>query len=167
MKGYLIAGIFAALIIGSLGGYWKGRADGDMSADVTAKQGVIDRQSLALKNANETARAAEALAAETQAIADARLKELTNAKATNARLLADVDAGRVRLTIAGTCTASGRIGGDDAGMDHGATCELAAGARRHYQALIDGIDHEAAKLLAAQGRIRALERYASVCMAPE
>lgn len=167
MKGYLIAAIFAAFIAGAAGGYVKGAADSNAQAKIDAKQATIDRMGVWLKAANEARSTAEALAAESRASADARLKELTHVKAENSRLRDDVDRGSVRLTLAGTCAGAEPHSRADGRVDHGGACELAASARPAYFALRDGIGQQRSQLLAAQDRIRALERHARVCAAGE
>lgn len=149
-----------------LGGYWKGYADADKSAALVAKQEQIDRMGVWLKAANEARANADALAAETAATADKRLMELEHARSENSRLRDDVERSRVRLTVAGTCSGAVPLSRPDPGMDHGAACELDAAARQDYFALRDGIGRQRSQLLAAQDRIRALERYARVCAVP-
>lgn len=149
-----------------LGGYWKGYADADKSAALIAKQEQIDRMGVWLKAANEARANADALAAETAASADKRMKELEHARNENARLRDDVERNRVRLTVNGTCSGAVPLGRPDPGMDHGGACELDAAARSAYFAIRDGIAKQYAQLIAAQDRIRSLERYARVCAVP-
>lgn len=149
-----------------LGGYWKGYADADKSAALEAKQEHIDRMGVWLKAANEARENADALAEESRASADKRLMELEHARSENSRLRDDVERSRVRLTITGTCSGAVPLGRPDPGMDHGAACELDAAARQDYFALRDGIAKQYSQLIAAQDRIRSLERYARVCAVP-
>lgn len=149
-----------------IGGYWKGYADADKSAALDAKQEQIDRMGVWLKAANEARANADALAAETAAAADKRMKELEHARNENARLRDDVERSRVRLTINGTCSGAVPLSRPDTGMGDGGACELDPSARSAYFALRDGIAKQYAQLIAAQDRIRSLERYARVCAAP-
>lgn len=162
-----LALIGVAVAIGVfIGGYWKGYNDADKSAALIAKQEQIDRMGVWLKAANEARANADALAAETAAAADKRLKELEHARMENSRLRDDVERSRVRLTVAGTCTGAVPLSRPDASLDHGGACELDPSARPAYFALRDGLAKQYAQLIAAQDRIRSLERYARVCAAP-
>lgn len=147
-------------------GYWKGYNDADKSAALIAKQEQIDRMGVWLKAANEARANADALVAETAAAADKRMKELEHARMENSRLRDDVERSRVRLTVNGTCSGAVPLSRPDTGMGDGGACELDPSARSAYFALRDGIAKQYAQLIAAQDRIRSLERYARVCAAP-
>ncbi|MEN4919725.1 lysis system i-spanin subunit Rz [Achromobacter spanius] len=82
---------------------------------------------------------------------------LRSAQTQDEGLRADVDAGRQRLHVAATCTATGggvSEAGAGARVDDGARAELDPAARSDYFALRAGIQQVTAQLAACQARLR-------------
>lgn len=85
----------------------------------------------------EAARISGEMLAERDAIDLQRTQELTHERAENDALRLDVDAGRKRLRVNATCSASMSTGAGTSGVADAAAAELTADARPDYFTLVD------------------------------
>lgn len=136
----VVAGLAFALIA------WLADERGDLKRELSAEQAVVGQL-------QESARLAEQAFAARDAIDQQRTEELSRAEDENERLRADVAAGRRRLSVRATCPAVPTDTGA-AGVDDGATVELAADARHDYYRLRAQIAADEQKLAGLQDYVR-------------
>lgn len=122
-----------------------------------------DRLSARAESLQNTLRLQRELNAELTELDRKHTEDLSNAQAENAQLAADVAAGKRRLQLAATCprVPSTTDTTGTAGVDDGATAELAASARQDYFAL-------RGQLIRTEAALAGLQEYVSeVCLSEQ
>ncbi|NIJ40333.1 prophage endopeptidase [Parvibaculum indicum] len=157
MRSYLLLGGFLALIAAGVLGYQKGHHDADQSAEVERLEKEVSDQKALIERGNKEAERLRKVNAALSASDKQRTEELSNVRAENERLRADVDAGRRRLRIDGICRDEEGGGGQNAGVDHAASCEPSPAVRQDIWALRGLCGGQFVQLNACIDRLEILE----------